>query len=187
MERGSTLATILADMTGRMITAWLVALALPALAGWLIAFSEYPNIGWIIAAVAAVYVIVLFILNKPGPDARHPEPEKIELVSDEGQQMLVRGTSMHLRDMKYRYSIRFDRGGEREPFTAEVNTIILGFLPVIILDNKTDRQGRGYAAFPYDGQRWRGPGLPCVGDAPDAMAHAARCVAPLDADDSEPE
>ena len=84
-------------------------------------------------------------------------------------------------ELRYRYSIRFDASdtGERKPFSAEVNTIKLGFLPVIIIDNSNDRQGFGYAAFVHDGNRWRGPGLPCPAGQADAVKHAARCVSPL--------
>jgi len=111
--------------------------------------------------------------------ARPDEPEKIEGLDEDRRVELLRGTSMHLRDMNYRYSIRIDRS-ERSPFTAEVNTVVLGFVPVVILDNGSERQGYGYVAFPYDGSRWRGPGLPCAGDRAAALEHAARCVAPLE-------
>jgi hypothetical protein len=94
------------------------------------------------------------------------------------QKELIRGTSMHLRQMDYRYSVRYDAAG-RECFTAEINTVRLGFIPVVIIDNHTDRQGFGYVAMVYDGHRWRGPGLPCSGSAHDALRHAARCVQPL--------
>ena len=40
-------------------------------------------------------------------------------------------------------------------------------------------QGFGYAAFVHDGDRWRGPGLPCPPGQSDAVKHAARCVSPL--------
>ena len=110
---------------------------------------------------------------------RPGEPDQIERLGEDRRLELVRGTSMHLRDMRYRYSLRYDRS-DRDPFTAEVNTVILGFVPVVILDNQTDRQGLGFVAFPYDGERWRGPGLPCSGDRGAALEHAARCVSPLD-------
>ena len=110
---------------------------------------------------------------------RPREPQQIERLEEDRRLELIRGTSMHLRDMKYRYSLRYDRS-ERDPFTAEVKTVTLGFVPVVILDNETERQGLGFVAFPYDGERWRGPGLPCSGDRGAALEHAARCVAPLD-------
>jgi hypothetical protein len=105
----------------------------------------------------------------------------IDRVAEERRRELVRGTRMHLRNMKYRYSVRFDatKAGDRRCFSAEVNTIRLGFVPVFIIDNNTDRQGFGYLAFVHDGRRWRGPGLPCPADQTEAVRHAARCVAPL--------
>lgn len=116
--------------------------------------------------------------DDPEPDVTGREPDRIERLPEQRRNELIRGTSMHLRDMRYRYSIRFDRS-DRACFTTEVNSITLGFVPVIILDNHTDRQGLGYVAFPYDGDRWRGPGLPCGGDPDQAVAHAAKCVSPL--------
>lgn len=116
-----------------------------------------------------------------GPD---PEPARIEGLDATRQHELLRGTSLHLRDMKFRLSIHYDNTG-RAAFTREINTITLGFLPVVMLDNLSDKQGEGYVAFPFDGQRWRGPGLPCVGGPDDAIAHAAKCVSPLDEPDEE--
>jgi len=111
----------------------------------------------------------------------------MEDLDAERQRALIRGTSMHLRNMRYRYSIRYDHA-DRTPFTTEVNTITLGFVPVVILDNLSDKQGLGYVAFPHDGRRWRGPGLPCGGGPEQAVAHAARCVSPLEkTDDSRDE
>jgi len=109
------------------------------------------------------------------------ESEDITDTSDERRRELVRGTSLYLRELRYRYSIRFDPSdaGERKAFSAEVNTIRLGFVPVIIIDNTNDRQGFGYVAFVHDGKRWRGPGLPCPAGQSDAVKHAARCVSPL--------
>ena len=68
---------------------------------------------------------------------------------------------------------------DHRAFSAEVNTIRLGFVPAIITDNTNDRQGFGYVAFVHDGTRWRGPGLPCPADQSEAVQHAARCVSPL--------
>jgi hypothetical protein len=107
------------------------------------------------------------------------EPRRIEDLPLQRRNELIRGTSMQLRDMKYRYSIRYDHS-DRAAFTTDVNGVTLGFVPVIILDNRSDKQGYGYVAFPYDGSRWRGPGLPCGGDPQQAVAHAAKCVAPLE-------
>jgi len=107
------------------------------------------------------------------------EPRRIEDLPLQRRNELIRGTSMQLRDMKYRYSIRYDHS-DRAAFTTDVNGVTLGFVPVIILDNRSDKQGYGYVAYPYDGSRWRGPGLPCGGDPQQAVAHAAKCVAPLE-------
>jgi hypothetical protein len=116
---------------------------------------------------------------------RLAEPDRIERLESERQNELIRGTSMHLRDMGYRYSIRFDRTG-REAFTKDVNTIRLGFIPVVIADNLSERQGHGFAAFPFDGERWRGPGLPCGGTPEEAAAHAAKCVMPIQENNERP-
>jgi hypothetical protein len=126
----------------------------------------------VFAAVAAVLA-----LREPFPP-RNPEPDSIEQVEDTHRAALIRGTSKYLRDLNYRYSIRLDRS-DREPFTTDINGLRLGFVPVVITDNDTDRQGYGYVAFVYDGTRWRGPGLPCGGGPQDAVNHATRCVAPL--------
>ena len=93
----------------------------------------------------------------------------------------MRGTSLYLREMRYRYYVRLDRtdsAGHRA-FSAEVNTIRLGFVPAIVTDNTNDRQGFGYVAFVHDSTRWRGPGLPCQASQTEAVQHAARCVSPL--------
>jgi hypothetical protein len=137
--------------------------------------------GWGLGVGAVVLGVSLLAQRRR---ARGIEPERIEQLEETRRNELIRGTSMHLRDMKYRYSVRYDRS-EREPFTADVNTVTLGFVPVIIIDNQTDRQGYGYVAFPYDGRRWRGPGLPCGGDRAEALQHAARCVAPLRDEDGD--
>ena len=129
-------------------------------------------------------LISLLVLNafRPAPP-REPEAETddIDKLGEERRRELVRGTSMHLRNMSYRYSVRFDAtmAGERHCFSAEVNTVRLGFVPVFITDNTNDRQGYGYVAFVHDGKRWCGPGLPCPGEQTAAVRHAARCVSPL--------
>jgi hypothetical protein len=109
------------------------------------------------------------------------ESEDIGELSDARKRELVRGTSLFLREMKYRYSVRGDgaTSNERRCFSAEVNTVKLGFLPAVITDNTNDRQGQGYLAYVHDGERWRGPGLPCPADQAEAVRHAARCVSPL--------
>lgn len=144
------------------------------LTGWLPEFAVA-----LLILVGGFFVIISTIAILQRRERGRTEPQRIEDLDDTRRRELIRGTSMHLRNMKYRYSVRYDRSN-RQPFTTEVNTVILGFLPVIILDNRTDRQGYGFVAFPHDGGRWRGPGLPCGGDREEAIAHAARCVSPLE-------
>lgn len=130
----------------------------------------------IVAACAAVAVAIW----RGGRIEGFTESDAIEQIGRERCNELIRGTSMHLREMRYRYSVRSDRtdAGGRKPFTAQVNTIPLGFLPVILTDNETDFQGYGYLAFVYDGRRWRGPGLPCPDGRDTAVAHAKRNIKP---------
>lgn len=142
---------------------------------------------WMIVACGSVSIAALLIWRPSRVDfggSAH-ESDNIITASAERRRELVRGTSMYLRELRYRYSIRLDPSEmtDRQPFSAEVNTIRLGFVPVIIIDNTNDRQGFGYAAFVHDGQRWRGPGLPCPGGQSDAVKHAARCVSPLAKED----
>ncbi|TVQ50428.1 MAG: hypothetical protein EA377_14315 [Phycisphaerales bacterium] len=153
----------------------LVALLAPHHLGWVAPFT----LGSVGVVLLAVYLTRKLQQPKPA------EPEQFETLEASRIAELIRGTSLQLRNMRYRYSVRLDRHAahDRQPFTKIVNTIRLGFMPVIITDNGTDRQGYGYVAFVYDGRRWRGPGLPCPNEREDAIAHAARCVAPLDQDD----
>ena len=132
--------------------------------------------------------VIGLIVARMGPGrgtARLQEPDDVSQLSAERRHQLVRGTSMHLRDMRYRYSVRAEHHelGGRECFNAEVNNIHLGFVPVMITDNATDKQGYGFVAFVYDGRRWRGPGLPCPGGRERALHHAQHCVSPLDESD----
>ena len=139
-----------------------------------------PRTQWLALIViigAFVSIAVLLAIREPLPP-RGPDADAVEQVEEARQAELIRGTSKYLRDMNYRYSIRADRSG-REPFTTEINSLRLGFVPVVITDNESDRQGYGYVAFVFDGTRWRGPGLPCGGGPQDAVDHATRCVAPL--------
>lgn len=135
---------------------------------------------WVVIAcgVASITALSLWPNALPGLSK---ESEDIRETPLDRQRELVRGTSLYLRELRYRYSIRFDpsEASDRRAFSAEVNTIRLGFVPVIIIDNSNDRQGFGYAAFVHDGKRWRGPGLPCPAGQGDAVKHAARCVSPL--------
>ena len=166
------LTAMLAAASGAIVA---VALVAPHHLNW-VAPSTLGSVG---VVLLAVYLIKK--LQHPKP----PEPEEFETLDASRIAELIRGTSLQLRDMRYRYSVRPDRHAahDRQPFTKIVNTIRLGFMPVIITDNGTDRQGYGYVAFVYDGHRWRGPGLPCPNGREDAIAHAARCVSPLDQDD----
>jgi hypothetical protein len=149
-----------------------------ALAGLVLVWRGL-TLGWVTALCGVIGVGI----TGWRPPRHEPtvEPPEMGLLPADRQRELIRGTSLHLREMKYRYSVRPDPG-DRACFNAEVNTIKLGFIPVIITDNYTDRQGLGYVAFPYDGRRWRGPGLPCAGGPQQAVAHATRCVEPLSED-----
>lgn len=133
---------------------------------------------WILGAVIAALVLVEVLLLRPPAPSRLIEDERIEELPRSRLLELVRGTSLQLREMRYRYSVRPDVASRR-PFSARVNQIKLGFVPVVITDNETDRQGAGFVAFVFDGHRFRGPGLPCAGSKEDALAHAAKCVEPL--------
>lgn len=156
-----------------------VAGAVIVVGGALVARDEW--LGWIPIACGVIAAAVL--LRRGSPPRPVVEADQIGLVPADRIREMIRGTSLHLREMKYRYSVRPDPG-ERAAFNANVNTIKLGFVPVIITDNHTDRQGVGYVAFPYDGRRWRGPGLPCAGSPQEAVAHATRCVEPLGGEDT---
>lgn len=139
----------------------------------------------VIAIGLAGGIAALWLVGRSGVTlSRLQESPEIEDVDEARLRELIRGTSLHLREMRYRYSVRLPRVPVTEPdeqsFTAEVNQITLGFVPAVITDNRTDEEGLGYVAFVYDGRRWRGPGLPCPRDREAALAHAARCVAPLE-------
>ncbi|MCP3903984.1 MAG: hypothetical protein GY715_10155 [Planctomycetes bacterium] len=130
---------------------------------------------------AGVLGIVIFLLGRPRERGPLVEPDDMSRISDERRRELMRGTSLFLREMKYRYSVRLDtrEAVDRRCFSAEVNSIRLGFIPAVVTDNSNDRQGLGFVAFVHDGNRWRGPGLPCPADQAQAVQHAARCVSPL--------
>lgn len=130
---------------------------------------------------------VLVILKVPQPEPKYYETQEMSELPEKSQHELLRGTGLHLREMKYRYSVRIDHNQttDRCCFNAEINTIKLGFIPVIITDNTTDKQGYGFVAFVYDGKRWLGPGLPCPGAKEQAIAHAHRSVSPLEDDSIE--
>ena len=135
---------------------------------------------WIMVVCGVTSILVLNVYRPPMPMARS-ESDDICLLSESRRRELIRGTSMHLRGLNYRYSVRFEQGASevRRSFNAEVNTVKLGFIPAVVSDITNDRQGHGYVAFVYDGRRWRGPGLPCPDGQAEAVKHAAKCVSPL--------
>lgn len=138
---------------------------------------------WVVVALGVANLATLWMFETTilGNGGGRPEPDDMKTVDPDRRKELVRGTSMYLRELKYRYSIRLDptETGEHRCFTAEVNGVKLGFVPVLITDNSNDRQGYGYVAFVHDGRRWRGPGLPCPSGQVEAVRHAAKCVSPL--------
>ncbi len=135
--------------------------------------------------LCSVIGVAVLIATRFSPSADVPETDDVSQLSEERRQQLVRGTSMHLRNMRYRYTVRAERHelSDRECFNAEVNSVHLGFVPVVISDVSTDKQDYGFVAFVFDGRRWRGPGLPCPGGRDRALQHAFRCVSPLDDSD----
>jgi len=144
---------------------------------------------WLAAVVVLLGLTSILVLSEFGSARRigasstsgKRESEDIESLTPLRCRELVRGTSLYLRERRYRYSIRIDpnHSSDQRCFTAEVNTVKLGFVPVLIIDNTNDRQGLGYVAFVHDGKRWRGPGLPCPAGQVEAVRHAAKCVSPL--------
>jgi hypothetical protein len=142
------------------------------------------TVGAVTGLAGLACLLVGALAARRPPDAREESDDVTEL-GEARRRELMRGTSLYLREMRYRYSVRLDtrEARDRRPFAAEVNTIRLGFLPAIVTDNTTDRQGLGFVAFVHDGTRWRGPGLPCPADQADAVRHAARCVSPLATED----
>jgi hypothetical protein len=151
-----------------------------------------PGARWLAWAIVICGVANLLVLAAFDPTAlggaalggraRGPqESDDISSLTPQRRRELVRGTSLYLRELNYRYSIRLDQTqtSEQRPFSAEVNSVKLGFVPVVIIDNTNDRQGFGYVAFVHDGKRWRGPGLPCPAGQVEAVRHAAKCVSPL--------
>ncbi|MHC4948092.1 MAG: hypothetical protein ACYTG1_07505 [Planctomycetota bacterium] len=167
-------------LTGRRM---LLALAVIVVAMGIVIWIE-PDTAWmaiVVAACGMVMVLVLVAVAPAAPGTGRPEPDDIDKLGPQRRRELIRGTSMHLREMNYRYSVRPDgtESADRRCFSAEVNTVRLGFVPAVITDNTTDRQGYGYIAFVFDGHRWRGPGLPCPDGQAEAVRHAARCVSPL--------
>ena len=139
---------------------------------------------WVLLLCGLIGVAAM-IVTRPTTTAEVREPDDVSQLTEERRQQLIRGTSMHLRDMRYRYTVRAEHHelSDRQCFNAEVNEVHLGFVPVVIVDNATEKQGYGFVAFVFDGRRWRGPGLPCPGGRDNALRHALRCVSPLDEPD----
>lgn len=135
---------------------------------------------WVIIGCGVISIFVLNVYRPPVPLAKS-ESEDICHLTESRRRELIRGTSLYLREMRYRYSVRFELTDTKDRlcFNAEVNSVKLGFIPAVVSDNTTDRQGWGYVAFVFDGRRWRGPGLPCPDGQTEAVRHAAKCVSPL--------
>ncbi|MHC4909488.1 MAG: hypothetical protein ACYTF9_07200 [Planctomycetota bacterium] len=167
-------------LSGRRL---LIGLAIVIAAIGVVIWIE-PAASWLAIVVAACGLLIAIVLNamNPGRESGPLEPDDIAELPRSRQAELMRGTSMHLREMQYRYSVRMESSPspERPPFNAEINGVPLGFIPALMIDNDSDKQGYGYVAFVFDQRRWRGPGLPCPAGQAEAVAHAARCVAPLD-------
>lgn len=146
-------------------------------------------LAWMVVLLGLANISVLSAFGPASagdaPASSKRESEDIESLTPLRCRELVRGTSLYLRERRYRYSIRLDpnHSSDQRCFTAEVNSVKLGFVPVLIIDNTNDRQGLGYVAFVHDGKRWRGPGLPCPAGQVEAVRHAAKCVSPLAKDD----
>ena len=168
------------------IRAVLVGVAvISAAAGGALWIWRGPGVLVWILLVCSVIGLIVARMGPLGGTARLQEPDDVSQLPAERRHQLVRGTSMHLRNMRYRYSVRAEHHelSDRECFNAQVNRVHLGFVPVMITDTATDKQGYGFVAFVYDGRRWRGPGLPCPGGRERALQHAQHCVSPLDESD----
>lgn len=161
----------------------LILLSVLITAVGVIGFTHYggPWLAWANVFCGLASFVILVLLRSPSTGRGRQETADMNTLSPQRRRELVRGTSMYLRELKYRYSIRLDQNetGEHRCFSAEVNHVRLGFVPVVIIDNTNDRQGFGYVAFVHDGKRWRGPGLPCPAGQVEAVRHAAKCVSPL--------
>ena len=161
----------------------LMALGLVITVVGVIGFTHFngPWEAWVNVFCGGSILAILLALRSPGVGRGRQETSDMNQLSPQRRRELVRGTSLYLRELKYRYSIRLDpnQSGEHRCFSAEVNRVRLGFVPVVIIDNTSERQGYGYVAFVHDGKRWRGPGLPCPAGQVEAVRHAAKCVSPL--------
>ncbi|PJF24029.1 MAG: hypothetical protein CUN53_19900, partial [Phototrophicales bacterium] len=112
-------------------------------------------LAWIQVGIGAASIAIITLLSASpastpvSAPSRRRESDDITRLSEQRRRELVRGTSLYLREMKYRYSIRYDptENADHRCFSAEVNSVKLGFVPVLIIDNTNDREGRGYVAF----------------------------------------
>ena len=93
---------------------------------------------WILLLCGVVGVIGTLLKRADGSGAIG-EPDDVSQLSDQRRQQLIRGTSMHLRNMRYRYTVRAEHHdlSDRQCFNAEVNSLHLGFVPVVIGDSTT--------------------------------------------------
>ena len=115
-----------------------VAVISAAVGGALWIWRDPGVLVWILL-VCSVIGLIVARMGPLGGTARLQEPDDVSQLSTERRHQLVRGTSMHLRNMRYRYSVRAEHHelSDRECFNAEVNRVHLGFVPVMITD--TDR------------------------------------------------
>jgi len=154
------------------------------IAGFLLGAVLWTNqaLSLAIMAISLLSGVIVIVKVPPPSKASYSEPQEMSEMPQKRQHELLRGTSLHLHKMKYRYSVRIDHNQTTDHccFNAEVNSIMLGFIPVIITDNTTDKQGFGFVAFVNNGKRWLGPGLPCPGAKEQAIAHALECVSPAE-------
>ncbi len=166
--------------TKRLMLAGAVLIVVIGIVLWLMPDIVPKQIAVSLVIVGLVILIILSVINIRPAEGRS-EPNDIGQLDDARRKELMRGTSLFLRESQYRYSIRMDASGasSRPMFNAVVNTIRLALLPAMITDISSDRHGHGYVAFVHDGNRWRGPGLPCPPEKEEALRHAARCVSPL--------
>src|SRR6185503_15687177 len=94
------------------------------------AVPEYGK--WLALGVigcGVVSILVLNIFRPPASSAGRMESSNITELTEQRRRELVRGTSLYLRELKYRYSIRSESmpRANQPCFTAEVNTVRLGF------------------------------------------------------------
>jgi hypothetical protein len=168
-------------VSGRPLLAILLLVIIAAGAVLWLDHSAQWAAGVTIGSATAGLFILWLMYGSASVSGRKRESDDINQITEQRRRELVRGTSLYLRELHYRYSIRLDpaQTSSQRCFSAEVNTVKLGFVPVVITDNTNDREGTGYVAFVHDGKRWRGPGLPCPAGQIEAVRHAAKCVSPL--------